>query len=95
MCIKVYHSDLAKFLSAPGLAWQAALKQAKVKLELLTDIDMQIIVEKDRQEICHVIHRYVKANNKCMKEYDKNKNRHLLNIGTHIVFMVGQCRKNF
>ena len=73
MCIKVYHSDLAKFLSAPGLAWQAALKQAKVKLELLTDIDMQIIVEKDRQEICHVIHRYVKANNKCMKEYDKNK----------------------
>ena len=40
MCIKVYHSDLAKFLSAPGLAWQAALKQAKVKLELLTDIDM-------------------------------------------------------
>ena len=73
MCIKVYHSDLAKFLSAPGLAWQAALKQAKVKLELLTDIDMQIIVEKDRQEICHVIHRYAKANNKCMKEYDKNK----------------------
>ena len=73
MCIKVYHADLAKFISAPGLAWQAALKQAKVKLELLTDIDMQIIVEKDRQEICHVIHRYVKANNKCMKEYDKNK----------------------
>ena len=40
MCIKVYHADLAKFISAPGLAWQAALKQAKVKLELLTDIDM-------------------------------------------------------
>ena len=61
MCIKVYHSDLTKFLSAPGLAWQAALKQAKVKLELLTDIDMQIIVEKDRQKICHVIHQYVKC----------------------------------
>ena len=73
MCIKVYHADLAKFISAPGLAWQAALKQAKVKLELLTDIDMQIVVEKDIQEICHVIHRYVKGNNNGMKEYDKNK----------------------
>ena len=26
MCLKIYHLDPAKFLSAPGLAWQAALK---------------------------------------------------------------------
>ena len=30
--------DPAKFSPAPGLAWQAALKRAKVKLDLLTDI---------------------------------------------------------
>ena len=40
MCLKVYHLDPVKFLSAPGLAWQAALKRTEVKLELLTDIDM-------------------------------------------------------
>ena len=40
MCLKVYHFDPVKFLSAPGLAWQAALKRTEVKLELLTDIDM-------------------------------------------------------
>ena len=34
MCLKIYELDLAKFLSAPGLAWQAALKMTKVKLEL-------------------------------------------------------------
>ena len=34
MCLKIYKLDLAKFLSAPGLAWQAALKMTKVKLEL-------------------------------------------------------------
>ena len=40
MCLKVYHLDPVKFLSAPGLAWQAALKRTEVKLELLTNIDM-------------------------------------------------------
>ena len=46
MCIKIYEIDSAKFLSAPGLAWQAALKKTKVKLDLLTDMDMLLMVEK-------------------------------------------------
>ena len=36
----IYELDPAKFLSAPGLAWEAALKKAKVKLDLLIDIDI-------------------------------------------------------
>ena len=46
MCFKIYKLDPEKFLSAPGLAWQAALKKTKVKLDLLTDIDMLLMVEK-------------------------------------------------
>ena len=46
MRIKIYELDPAKFLSDPLLAWQAALKQIKVKLDLLTDIDMLLMVEK-------------------------------------------------
>ena len=46
MCINIYELDPAKLLSAPGLAWQAALKKTKVKLDLLTDIDMLLMVEK-------------------------------------------------
>ena len=34
------------FFSAPGLAWQAALKNTKVKLDLLTDINMLLMLEK-------------------------------------------------
>ena len=42
-------------------------------LELLTNIGMFMMVEKGIQGgICHVIHRYAKANNECMKNYDKN-----------------------
>ena len=44
--------------------------------------------------ICHVIHQYAKANNKYIKDYDKIKNRHILNIGMYITYMVGQCRKS-
>ena len=74
MCLKIYELDPAKFLSAPELAWQATLKKTKVKLELLTDIDMLLIVEKSiRGGICRSIYRYAKANNKYMKDYDKNK----------------------
>ena len=46
MCLKIYKIDPVKFLLAPSLAWQAALKKTEVKLELLTDIDMLLMVEK-------------------------------------------------
>ena len=56
--LKRYELDPAKFLSAPGLAWQEALKKTKVKLDLLTDIDMLLMVEKGiRGGICHSIHQ--------------------------------------
>ena len=71
--IEIYELDLAHFLSAPGLAWLACLKKTKVELELLTDIDMLLMVEKGiRGGICQAIHRYAKANNKYMKNYNKD-----------------------
>ena len=46
MCLKIYDVDPKKLLSAPGLAWQVAFKKTKVKLALLTDIDMLLIIKK-------------------------------------------------
>ena len=72
-CINKYKLDPAHFLSAPGLAWQACLKKTGVKLELLIDNDMLLMIEKGiRGGMCHAIYRYAKANNKYMKNYDKN-----------------------
>ena len=59
MFLDIYELDPAHFLTGPGLAWQAALKK---------------MVEKDiRRGICHAIHRYAKANNKYIKDYNKHK----------------------
>ena len=44
--IEIYDLHKDHFLSAPGLAWQTCLKKTEVELELLTDIDMLLIVEK-------------------------------------------------
>ena len=74
MYLKIYHLDPLKFLSAPGLGMQAALKKTEVKLELLTNMDVLLKVKKEVSgAICHAIHQYVKANNKYMKDYDENK----------------------
>ena len=73
-CIEIYELDPAHFLSASGLSWQASLEKTEIRLELLTDIDMLLMVEKGiRGEMCHSIHRYAEANNKYIKNYDKNK----------------------
>ena len=45
-CIEIYELNPAHFLSAPGLAWEACLKNTGVRLKLLIDIDMLLMVEK-------------------------------------------------
>ena len=72
-CLDKYELDPPYFMSAPGLAWQACLKKTGVKSELLIDYDMILMIEKGiRGGICQATHRYAKANNKYMKNYDKN-----------------------
>ena len=71
MCIKMYDLDL---IFSQGICMPGCLKKDKVKSDLLTDTNMLLMVEKGtRGGMFHAIHQYVKANNKYMKDYDKNK----------------------
>ena len=61
---------------------QAALIKTEVKLEILTDIDMLLMIEKDiRGGICHSIYRYAKDNNKYTKILIEIRSHHISNIG--------------
>ena len=75
ICIKNHNLDPAHYYTAPGLAWDAALKLTEVKLELLSDPDMLLMVEKGIiGGIFMISNHYGKANNKYMgNRYDASK----------------------
>ena len=64
VCQKNYGLDPAWYYTAPGLAWDAALKVTKVELELLADPDMLLMIGKGiRGGVSMISTRYGKANN--------------------------------
>ena len=73
-CLTYYKLDPLHYITSPGLAWDAMLKMTKINLELITDIDMQLFIERGmRGGISYIAHRHAEANNKYMNNYDPDK----------------------
>ena len=71
LCLKEYELDPAYFCTTPRLAMESCLKKTNVKLELLTDINMVLMIEKGtRGGISQAIQRYATANNKYMSNFN-------------------------
>ena len=76
------------------ISMSRSFEKTVVKLESSTDIDMLLIVEKGiREEICHAIYQYAKANNKYMEDYDKNKESLYLKYYPNIFIWLGNVVK--
>ena len=91
MCIEIYGLDTADFLSVSGLTQQVVLKNTKVKLDLSTYINILLMVKKGvRGGISLAIYEYAKANDKFMKDYDKNKESLYLN-NQNVNYLCGQA----
>ena len=74
ICLKNYGLDPVYYYTAPGLAWDACLKITGVNLELLSNIDMLLMIEKGiKGGISIISNRYGKANNKYMKDFNKKE----------------------
>ena len=73
-CLQYYKLDPCHYFSSPGLSWDAMLKMTKVKLELITDIDMFQFIEKGlRGGTSYIANRFSEANNKYMENFNESK----------------------
>ena len=73
-CLKYYELDQCHYFSSPGLSWDSMLKNTKIKLEKISDIDKYLFIEKrTRGGVSYFTKRYAKANNKYMNDYDPEK----------------------
>ena len=67
-CLDYYGLDPWHYFSSPGLSWDAVRKMTKIELDLLSDINMHLFVEKGmRGGICYIAKSHSKPNNKYME----------------------------
>ena len=94
-CLLYYKLDPAHYFSSPGLAWDAMLKMTNVKLDLISDIDMENMIQMGmRGGISTIIHRHEKANNKYMKDYEKDKeSSYLMYLDANNLYGWAMCQK--
>ncbi|CAB0034477.1 unnamed protein product [Trichogramma brassicae] len=68
-CHEAYELDPAHYYTLPGYSWDAMLLYTQVELELLTDVDMLLFVEKGiRGGVSQCCSRFAEANNRYMGE---------------------------
>ena len=73
LCINFYELDCCHYISLPSFAWDAMLKKTNVQLEYITDIDIYTFLENNlRCGVTTVNHRYFKANNAYLDDYNSS-----------------------
>ena len=87
-CLHQYGLDPAHYYTSPGLSWDALLKKTGVTLELLTDYDQHLFIEKGmRGGISMVSKRHARANNPRVEGYDPEKpNSHILYLDANNLY---------
>ena len=87
-CWEYYGLDPCHYFSSPGLSWDAMLKMTGMKLELISDIDKHLFIEKGMKGgISYIAKRYSKANNKYTQFYDYGKPNKYITYLMQITYM--------
>ena len=77
--MEFYGLDPAQYLTLPSFSWDALLKLTNIELQLISDPEMFLFFESNiRGGISQISHRYARANNPQVPDYDENlKNSYL------------------
>ena len=94
-CLHHYQLDPCHYLTSPGLAWDAMLKMTKIELELFSDIDQILFIKKGlRGGISYIAHRYAKANNKYLSDYNPEKeDSYLMYLDANNLYGWAMCQR--
>ena len=85
--LEYYRLDPCHYFSSSGLSCDSMLKMTKIELELISNIDMYLFIQKRmRGGISYIVKRFSKANKKAKPISQVNK----LHIWMQIIYMVGQ-----
>lgn len=90
ICLSTYKLDPLHYYTAPGLSFDAMLKYTDIDIELLTDVEMLVFIERGiRGGISQCNMRHVKANNKYMKtEYKpEEESRYLMYLDGELIYI--------
>ena len=73
-CLDYYGLDPCHYFSSPGLSWDSMLQMTGTNLDLISDIDMHLFIEKGmRGGISYISKRHSRTNSKYMWSYDSNE----------------------
>ena len=73
-CLDYDQLDPCQYFSSPGLSWDAMLKMTGIELQLTSDVDMHLFIEKGMiGSISYIAKMHSKANNKYIKCCDSGK----------------------
>ena len=87
-CKKAYGLDALHYYTSPGLAWDAMLEYTGTELDLISDSDMYLMIEKGiRGGVSSIMKRYSKANHKYLNDYDPEKpSQHILYLDANNLY---------
>ena len=74
ICREYYGLDAAHYVTTPSLTFDAMLKMTGVEIELLTDLDMYLMIESGvRGGVSTICNKYSKANNHLVENFDPSE----------------------
>ena len=87
-CLDYCGLDPCHYFSSPGLSWDGILKMTGIELELFSDIDMYLFVEKImRGGIYYIVKRFSKSKNKYRNsDNDKNPSKYIMYLDANNLY---------